>query len=110
MTPKQFEEILTKRIQRIRDTLGIKAQEYVQGEDRLYNFKKAAEIRRCMPAQALAGMMVKHEVSVHDLVDFPPSSDMDAEAYLNLIDEKIGDNINYLILLEALLKEGLKCE
>jgi len=44
-------------------------------------------------------MMVKHLVSVFDLIEgrIPTSQEM--------IDEKIGDMINYLILLEAVLKE-----
>lgn len=106
MNARTFNDLLNRRIQKIRDTLSKKANEYVREEDRLYNFKRAAEKKRCTPAQALDGMMAKHEVSVQDLIDFP-AMEIDKESYLKLIDEKIGDNINYLILLEAILKEDL---
>ena len=44
-------------------------------------------------------MLLKHWVSVRDLCrqENPP---------VPLINEKLGDAINYLILLEAVLKEG----
>jgi len=47
-------------------------------------------------------MWTKHLVSVIDMIfDFP------AEPEESVINEKIGDSINYLILLEALLKENV---
>ena len=98
MTDHQFTEILSARIQSIIDTLGSKAKEYAIG-DRLYNFKRAAEISRTTPARALAGMWMKHVVSVIDLIE---GSTEPTEERVN---EKIGDAINYLILLEAVFAE-----
>lgn len=106
MTPEEFDVLLERRLKNIRFKLGAKAKEYAQGLNRLHNFERGAEIRGCTPAQALMGMMLKHEVSVHDLVDFPVSSEIDTDSYNALVEEKVGDHINYLILLEALLKEG----
>ena len=99
MTDHQFTEILSARIQSIIDTLGSKAKEYAIG-DRLYNFKRAAEISRTTPARALAGMWMKHVVSVIDLIEGS------IEATEERVNEKIGDAINYLILLEAVFAEG----
>ena len=99
MTDHQFTEILSARIQSIIDTLGSKAKEYAIG-DRLYNFKRAAEIQRTTPAKALAGMWMKHVVSVIDLIE---GSTEPTEERVN---EKIGDAINYMILLEAVFAEG----
>lgn len=99
MNDGQFTEILSARIQAIVDTLGSKAKEYAIG-DRLYNFKRAAEISRTTPAKALAGMWMKHVVSVIDLIE--GSTEPTAER----INEKIGDAINYLILLEAIFAES----
>ena len=103
MNTADFEGILNYRLKRISEILNSKAKEYAI-EDRLYNFKRAAEMQRTTPAKALIGMFMKHMVSVMDLAEgsIPDTSDM--------INEKIGDAINYLILLEALLKEPkLKC-
>lgn len=98
MTNSQFNKILESRIKRIKQTLNKKAGEYARN-DRLYNFKRASEIQRNKPEQALMGMFMKHLVSVIDIIE---TGDYTTE----LINEKIGDSINYLILLEAILKEG----
>ena len=98
MNTEQFETILESRLSSIKQVLGNKAKEYAIG-DRLYNFKRAAEISRTTPQQALAGMFMKHLVSVLDLVEGSVSPTE------NMVNEKIGDAINYLILLEAILKE-----
>lgn len=99
MTAEQFDAIVESRLAFIKTILGKKAKEYAIG-DRLYNFKRAAEILRTTPQRALAGMLAKHLVSVLDLIEgsLTPSEYM--------VNEKIGDAINYLILLEAVLKEG----
>ena len=52
--------------------------------------------------KALIGMLAKHLVSVLDMVDSFGKEDLPTTSF---IDEKIGDSINYLILLEAMLKE-----
>ena len=98
MNADQFGLLLDERLASIKAVLGSKAKEYAIG-DRLYNFKRAAEIARTTPQKALFGMFLKHLVSVLDLIEgsIPPTD--------HLINEKIGDTINYLILLEAILKE-----
>jgi len=101
MNSEQFNTILEQRIEKIRATLAGKAKEYAIG-DRLYNFKRAAELQRSTPEKALLGMMTKHLVSVLDLIE----GSQNVTGYM--INEKIGDSINYLILLEALLVEELE--
>ena len=98
MDTAKFEEILEARLLSIKAVLGSKAKEYAIG-DRLYNFKRAAEIQRTTPQKALAGMLMKHLVSVIDLVE----GSISPTEYM--VNEKIGDAINYLILLEAIFKE-----
>lgn len=100
MNSQEFDNIVEERLVKIRDILGSKAKEYAVG-DRLYNFKRASEILRTSPQKALLGMLMKHIVSVIDLIEGSTKS----TEYL--INEKIGDSINYFILLEALLKEQL---
>jgi hypothetical protein len=94
MNVDQFTDVLDAQVQRVRDVLVVKAAEYAT-EDRLANFKKAAHLRGSTMPQAIAGMMVKHTVSVYDMVDSgKPYS-------IEVWDEKITDHINYLILLRA---------
>ena len=98
MDSEQFEKILSARLEAMRSTLESKAKEYAIG-DRLANFKRAAEISRTTPQKALAGMLMKHLVSVLDLIE----GSLAPTEYM--VNEKIGDAINYLVLLEAILKE-----
>ena len=101
MTDKEFDGLIENRIQSIRTVLKSKQEEYAIVSDRFHNFRVAARLENTTPMKALLGMRVKHEVSIRDLVD---GNMLLSE---KLIEEKIGDSINYLILLEGLLKEKL---
>ena len=104
MKQEEFNLLLERRLEQIRSTLVRKAGEYASNTDRLHNFKAAGAMLRSSAAQACLGFMTKHLVSVFDIVQ-----EMDAgvirEGRNEQIDEKVGDAINYLILLEAILKE-----
>lgn len=102
MTSLEFRSVLEERIKKIREVLDKKAGEYSRGQDRLHNFKRVAEIKRITPAEACIDGFCKHLVSILDMVD-----DLaDGKAWvLPIWEEKLGDAINYLILLEALVKE-----
>ena len=114
MNTKQFNQILDRRLKLSKEILSNKAKEYAT-TDRLHNFKVAARILNTTPEDALRGMMMKHIVSVFDLIDnvddnnnnLMAATELDKSLYIRLIEEKIGDTINYLILLESLLKERL---
>ncbi len=97
-----FNIILEERLQKIEEVLGSKAKEYARGKNRYHNFTVAGQMASCTPAQALYGMMLKHMVSVRDLIQDHAAG---RPLTYDLIDEKIGDHINYLILLEGMLKE-----
>ena len=47
-------------------------------------------------------MMAKHTVSVYDLIN---DYDAGIETSVDMWDEKIGDHINYLLLLTAMIYE-----
>lgn len=103
MKQEKFNEITTKRIQKCIDTLCVKSEEYAT-DDRLHNFKIAGQLQNCTPVKALGGMMCKHTVSVYDLInDFENGENIS----IDLWNEKIGDSINYLLLLNALIVEEL---
>lgn len=102
MTGDDFNTLLERRLTRTRETLATKAGEYAMDTDRLHNFKRAAEMRGKgeTPREALLGMLIKHLVSVFDMVDG------DREYPEGVWDEKVGDSINYFILLEAIVAEA----
>lgn len=96
-----FNDIVNRRTFKIKTTLDLKAEEYADGENRFHNFDVAARIKGITPEQALDGIMVKQLVSIFDMIDWSETApDKITE---ELIDEKIGDLINYLILLEGLM-------
>ena len=99
MTATEFERIFEEQVERSRIVLVNKASEYAT-EDRLHNFKVAAALEGKTPEQALAGMMAKHTVSVYDMAE-------SGLAYpVELWQEKITDHINYLFLLNAIVRES----
>ena len=100
MTNEEFEKIIGTAISRCIDTLQVKQGEYAT-EDRLHNFNVAARLLGCTPHTALAGMMAKHTVSVYDLIQ---RHEKDEHIPIELWREKIGDSINYLLLLTAMVE------
>lgn len=101
MTTQEFNVLLERRIQKIRDVLQSKANEYAT-DDRLHNFKsQPLDNLSETPEQVLWGYLRKHLQSVYDMVKgLKPVTEKS-------VDEKLGDCINYLILLEALFDERL---
>jgi len=99
MQAAEFNELLDKELSAIQMMLGSKAEEYASDRDRLHNFKQAAHLTGVTEEQALAGMMVKHTVSVYDMIE-------SGDCYsLEKWSEKITDHLNYLILLKAIVVE-----
>ena len=88
MNHANFDKIVDNRLQKCRSVLCDKGKEYSRNGDRLWNFCVAALFCGSTKKQALWGMLVKHLVSVKDMID-DRSTPSDA-----MIDEKIGDVIN----------------
>ena len=98
MNTEKFNQLFEEQIERSRDVLCAKAKEYAT-EDRLHNFKVAAQLEGITTEQALAGMMAMHTVSVYDMC-------ASGQAYpIELWEEKLTDSINYLLLLNAVVRE-----
>lgn len=97
MKNSDFNAVVQDQLGRCEDTLIKKAKEYASDEDRLHNFIQAAHLQGITPRQALAGMMAKHTVSVYDMA-------MSTETFTpEQWDEKIGDHLNYLLILRAMV-------
>lgn len=101
MNSEHFERVMQRRFGQTFYVLGNKAKEYARG-DRLHNFKEAAKFLRTTPEKACLGFLTKHLISVVDMVfDLDEGKIHDPKVW----DEKLGDSMNYLILLEGLLVE-----
>lgn len=103
---KSFNALVQQRISLIVSILESKNEEYSGDDsDRLHNFKVSARMDGCSPEYALWHMLLKHLTSVQDMVH--ATEKRAVHHPLELINQKLGDSINYLILLEGLMKERL---
>jgi hypothetical protein len=101
MTREEFSKRVEKRIDLVRQTLLAKHKEYAKDDNVFRNFDEAAGgfSLHSTSAEVLWSYMTKHLVSIKDIVvdNKPVKSEV--------VSEKIGDVINYLILLEAMLNK-----
>ncbi len=100
MRKEELDVIVEQRIEYIRKVLVSKGKEYVSGGDRLDNFKRTANLTGGTSKQALLGFVAKHIVALYDFANRSVGEISYAQW-----EEKLGDIINYMILLDALLKE-----
>lgn len=104
MTPEKFNEFMDFVIEKhIKNVMCEKSAEYAKGGDKLYNFKRASQMRGLPPEECLRGMKLKHDVSIDDMLDdlINPDKEYSQERWQG----KLHDEINYLFLLWALLLE-----
>lgn len=104
MTEVQFEDLVSQRLAKIQITLVKKGKEYRRNNDPLHNFRVAAKVQNTTEEKALWGFAVKHYVSFLDILNDIERGLLPKE---EVVDEKIGDLINYLILCEASIKEKI---
>ena len=102
MNQTKFNWLVQQQLTKCQQLLVSKGIEYQAGDiDVLHNFKVAGRVRNITPERALLGMELKHYVSIMDIVDNIENS----LPSLDKLDEKITDEINYLLLLNALILE-----
>jgi len=99
MEAPEFNATIDEQLERSRDMLHSKNAHYNPSEDKLRVFKATATLRNTTPQGALAGMMVKHTLSVYDMCE------SGKEYPIDVWNEKITDHINYLLLLRAVVQE-----
>jgi hypothetical protein len=104
MNNSEFNRIVQDRIRLIEKTLLLKQAEYADVNDVFRNFKNAGAHLKTTKEKALWGMAIKHLVSIEDMIEviaIGRGYELDYEH----VQEKIGDMINYLVLLEAMLTD-----
>ena len=102
MNHPEFASIVENRLADCQRTLIKKNEEYSSETNRLHNFVEAAGMTSGTPEQALWGMVAKHLVSVKDIVTATACGEVPCR---EKITEKLGDVINYMLLLEGLLED-----
>lgn len=107
MQEKRFYELVEERSSKIKNVLIEKGKEYSTKDDKLHNFNRGADISGQIREKVLLGFLLKHQISLLDIVDNIEKGVLPSR---NLIDEKIGDIVNYYILLEASIIDRLEKE
>ena len=106
MNSEEFKVVVDGCIENIKKVLESKSQEYSSKEDKLHNFVAATKLMRCKTKEyALLGMLNKHLVSVIDMIVKYEQEGILPSA--KLVNEKIGDSINYFVLLKACFMEDI---
>lgn len=99
MTHERFNQLVDEMLETCKQTLTKKQDEYNLDKDRLSFFKEGNELTKLSPERTLYLFMFKHIKSLADMVASEKTYSKE------LWEEKIKDNINYLLLLRALLED-----
>jgi hypothetical protein len=101
------DKMLEKRLELIKQSLLVKAKEYVRNDDRIWNFNQAAIKSGKTREEALAGFRLKHEVSIDDIRNDIKGGNLPTK---EVVQEKYGDVINYYILEEMSILHRIENE
>lgn len=109
MTHIQFNGFLSEILKEVEEVLASKSADYSSADDKLFNFKLAAEIDGITPAESLRGMLLKHITSIRQGLDELNEKDECGFSTKKCREvkwwhEKIVDVINYHILLLAMIE------
>ncbi|KKN53844.1 hypothetical protein LCGC14_0598030 [marine sediment metagenome] len=100
---KTFDELVERETKRMKDVMCSKSADYSADGDKLFNFKLAAELDGISPIEALRGMWLKHRTSLRQGLDeLVDEKSCRSEKWWI---EKLTDDRNYSMLLQALLME-----
>lgn len=105
MNSSQFNAILKRRLDLIQRVLDNKAVEYASDDDKFANMRLSAAITEVSLPKLCLSNFSKHLASVVRMVNGDPCSHTREQW-----DEKLGDAINYLILLEGIVAEMINAQ
>ena len=110
MTRRQFEVYLEHVLDRTKKVLGNKGDEYSYNNGAFENFEEGVGLGFSITREAVAwGYAVKHLQAVKAMITQIEKGN-EVQLTNTLVEEKFGDVINYMILIEAMLKERIENE
>lgn len=98
MNVKDFNEVIHRRLDLVEDTLSKKGLEYSTETDKMHNFNQGAAFTGKIREEVLLGFALKHWISIMDIIENLKQNKLPTR---ELLDEKIGDWVNYMCLLEV---------
>ena len=107
MTENRFEQIVDETLNQIKETLIVKGKEYRRNNDPFHNFNEGSKRSGLIREKVLDGMLLKHEISIADMTNDLVDGKLPTK---ELLDEKFGDNIIYLIIKKASIIDKIEQE
>ena len=98
MNTKRFNQLVEQTLKSTKKTLVKKGDEYSTENNKLHNFDRGAQITGQSREKVLFGMALKHHISIADIRDQVEDGKLPS---IEMVEEKFGDAINYLILEKA---------
>jgi hypothetical protein len=100
-----FDYIIKETLNEISSLLIVKGKEYRRNNDPFHNFNEGSKITGETPEKVLKGFLLKHEISINDMVQ-----DLDQGILPNKekVNEKFNDNIIYLLIQKAMILHRLE--
>lgn len=100
LTEEKFDEYIEDTQNTIREKILIKGKEYRRNGDVFHNFNVGARKENITPMQALKGMVLKHEVSVDDMIQDVIEGKIPTK---ETIHEKFDDILVYTHILKTMM-------
>jgi hypothetical protein len=100
MTDQEFDKIVEQTLEEIRQVLIIKGKEYRRNNNVFHNFEVGSKKSGLIPEKVLDGFLLKHEISISDITNDLEKGIIPTK---DIVNEKFGDNIIYLILKKAMI-------
>ena len=98
MTEKRFDEVVEEVCEQVKQTLLVKAKEYRRQNNPFHNFDVGSQRSGLIREKVLDGFLLKHEISIADMTNDLEINELPTK---ELLDEKFGANIIYLIIKKA---------
>ena len=95
-------KVIGSRLDSVKELLKKKNKEYSYSSDYFANFDDGSDFGDCSREYALWMYLVKHLSSLKKIV---LDTNDGIYADISLVEEKVGDAIAYLVLLEAMMKD-----
>ena len=98
MTEKRFDKVVEEICEQVKQTLLVKAKDYRRNNNVFHNFDEGSKRTGLIREKVLDGFLLKHEISIADMTNDLVDGKLPTK---ELLDEKFGDNIIYLIIKKA---------
>lgn len=105
MTEDKFKEIVEEQVDKIEDTLVVKAKEYRRNNNPFHNFDIGTQINNQSREEVIWGFALKHFISIQDIRNDVKEGKLPSK---EILDEKYTDLINYLIIEKASILDKIE--